>query len=97
MDDKLLLIVEDSFHIQGRGVVLAPLFDSPAPHFRPQQARVRLVSPSGSETVICASIQWTHFTPGGFKVEVLLPAGTQVEAGSRVFAPPTMLKALGVS
>lgn len=87
--DKLLLVVEDSFQISGRGVVVEPPppletlginEHSPVAQVRlVRVAQVRLVRPDATHEVVEATFGWTHFNPGGFRFTCML-VGMKKEA-----------------
>jgi hypothetical protein len=74
---KLMLIVEDSFHLSGRGVIVTPFVspdligNSEGGH----KSKVRLVRPDGAEEFVEATFHWQHFKPGGFHYACYLEKG----------------------
>ena len=85
---ELLLIVEDSFQLTGRGVIIVP-FVSPdlvGTRTHGHKANVRLVRPDGAEEIVEATFYWEHLNPGGFHFTCLLennkkevvPPGTEI-------------------
>ena len=84
--EKLLLVVEESFQITGRGVVAVPETSPEAvgsgEHGHTSQ--VRLVRPDTTEEVAEATFWWEHLNPGGFRFMLMLRGiGTKKEQ-----APP---------
>ena len=77
--EKLLLVVEDSFQLSGRGVAIAPfvspdLFgNSKSGH----KSRVRLTRPDGNEEIVEATFYWEHFKPGGYHYVCYLVNGDE--------------------
>lgn len=97
--EKLLVAVEDSFQVSGRGVVIEPPptpedvgVEPLGPSFRLQMksvrtARVRLVRPDGAVEEVEAQFSWAHFNPGGFQFMCLLPGAKkeQVPPGTQMW------------
>jgi len=83
---ELLLEVEDTFEIAGRGLALAPdlkLQDRPKDSSR----EVVIELPDGSSISSHARLAVEHFRPVGYKLVVYLPelVKEQVPIGSKVF------------
>lgn len=75
--EKLLLIIEDSFQIPGRGTIVSP-FVSPdilGTSKNGHNAKVRLVRPDGTEEIVEATFYWQHFNPGGFHYSCIFENG----------------------
>jgi len=86
---KLLLVVEDSFQISGRGVIVAP-FVSPEILGTSQSGhkqQMRLVRPDGTEEIVEATFYWQHMNPGGFHFSFFLKQGKkeQVPPGTEIW------------
>jgi hypothetical protein len=86
---KLLLVVEDSFQISGRGATVMP-FVSPevlGTSRNVHKEQVRLVRPDGTEEIVEATFYWTHFNPGGYHFSLYLDAGSkeQVPPGTEIW------------
>jgi len=75
--DKLLLIVEDSFQITGRCVIVLPALSPEAVGSDENSgtagigfvrvASVRLVRPDTTEEVVEGTFYWAHFNPQGYR------------------------------
>jgi hypothetical protein len=75
--DKLLLVVEDSFQLSGRGAVTVP-FVSPevlGTNKSGHKQQVKLVRPDGAEEIVEATFYWEHFNPGGFRFTCFIEQG----------------------
>lgn len=86
--EKLLLVVEESFQISGRGVVVTPWPSPEAAALKKSGdvVQVRLVRPDSTSEVVEATFYLAHFNPGGFHFECVLcgmkreqvPPGTEI-------------------
>jgi hypothetical protein len=83
---KLLLTVEDTFQITGRGLVVAPAIESTsrASNF---SGAVTIRPPAGDAFQTHAEFAWTHFRPSGMKLLLTFPGLSKesVPIGSRVY------------
>ena len=89
MADKLLLVVEDSFQLSGRGATVAP-FVSPdllGTNTSGHKSTVRLVRPDGTKEITEATFYWEHFNQGGFHYACFLENGKkeQVPPGTEMW------------
>ncbi len=85
---KLLVVVEDSFQVSGRSVVVVPTpsLEDAGVSKRGDVAQVRLVRPDSTEQDVEATFYLAHFNPGGFRWECMLrgmkkeqvPPGTEM-------------------
>lgn len=67
--DRCLLIVEDSFDLAGRGLVLAPPVGANlAKLLGDRQLEVLLRRPDGNERPLQVHLRWEIFNPGGSKL-----------------------------
>lgn len=94
-DPNLLLVVEDSFDISGRGRVLAPGLPSTTKHVLKKGDPIRLVKPSGeaSETVILGieAVHSRRAEPPQVLFFLTIPRSVtaqEVPRGTRVLANP---------
>jgi len=91
MDEKLLLVVEDSFYLQslGLGLVIFPDVSKLAVKLpkigESISIPVMLKYPDGSVKTVQGHFQFVHFNPGGFKIVCSLgnyakevPRGTEI-------------------
>lgn len=83
---KLLLTVEDTFLISGRGLVVVPDIE-PAAHARNFAGAVTLEPPACVSFETHAEFSWTHFRPSGMKCLLTLPGLSKesVPIGSRIY------------
>ncbi|WP_225209874.1 hypothetical protein [Xanthomonas bonasiae] len=82
-----LLLVQNTFQIPGRGLILAP--DVPfASHFNNFRDTVLVEPPAANPFQIEADFSLTHFHPGGYKIFVTLPnlSKASVPIGSEISA-----------
>jgi hypothetical protein len=82
---KLLLIVEDTFQVTGRGLVVAP--DVPDAIPRADFADIVMIAPKDAPAFNArAEFVWTHFRPGGMKLLLTFPELSKdaVPVGSRI-------------
>lgn len=86
---ELLLEVEDTFEIAGRGLALAPDLGLEA-RTKDSTHEVVIELPDGSSIASMASLTVEHFRPSGYKLVVYLPRlrKEQVPIGSKVFWEP---------
>ena len=95
---KKILEVEETFLLEGRGLVVAPQIPvSQNCVFIPFQAMIELVCPDGTSTTCHASFQLTHsrlYTgESGFRIDISLldvpkqqvPIGTQIYGSDETF------------
>ena len=85
---KLLITLEASFEISGRGVVLVPFIEPEiiGDMKHGDKAQVRLVLPAGSEIMADATFCWEHFNPSGFHFLCTLSSATQpIPKGTEVW------------
>lgn len=83
---KLLLTVEHTFQITGRGLVVAPDID-PALKGSNFTGTVRIQPPAADAFEASAEFSWTHFRPGGMKFLLVFPGLSKesVPIGSRIY------------
>ncbi|WP_447906588.1 hypothetical protein [Stenotrophomonas sepilia] len=83
---ELLLCVEDSFALDGRGLVLVPDVRLP-PSGHPPALAVIVERPNGTRLLADAELRLDHFRPGGYKRIICLPAlnKADVPVGSKVW------------
>jgi len=83
---ELLLEVEGTFEITGRGLALAPDLKRQA-RSKDSIHEVVVERPDGSSVPSQARLAVEHFRPGGYKLVVYLPQlrKEQVPIGSKVF------------
>jgi hypothetical protein len=83
---ELLLEVEDTFDIAGRGLALAPDLQLGA-QSKDSTYEVVVERPDGSSIPAQARLAVEHFRPTGYKLVVYLPRlrKEQVPVGSKVF------------
>lgn len=83
---KLLLTVEDTFLISGRGLVVVPDIE-PAAQATNFTGAVTIEPPAGVAFETNAEFSWTHFRPGGMKCLLTLPGVSKeaVPIGSRIY------------
>ncbi|MGA7439019.1 MAG: hypothetical protein WBW32_12935 [Luteibacter sp.] len=86
---ELLLKVENSFEIAGRGLALTPDLGL-RPWAKDVTQEVVIELPDGSSTTSFARVAIEHFRPTGYRIVVYLPAlrREEVPIGSKVFWRP---------
>lgn len=98
-----LLLVEDSFVIVGRGVVLIPDFSVPEGGWESRREQVQLETADGSRREVAAQINLTHFSLADPQatcdqkyrvVVVLLNTLDKIPKGTRVYASEDLCKVL---
>lgn len=101
----LLMTVQESFVLQRGVTVLTPTFRHPASGWRHRVERVLLVSPSGQERTVEASIESQHFLlqdplesdARSWQIVISLLCQSRVEPGTRILASPRLVEELGSS
>ena len=86
MSDELLLVVEDSFEITTRGLVVLPPMEPSFPVATSRDLVVR-VEHEGTTRTLEAVLSEEHFRPQGFRLVLRFPTATKedVPIGARVY------------
>jgi len=87
VSDELLLVVEASFVVTKRGLVVMPPIETSRSPSTISRAIVARVEHEGTTRVIEAVISLEHFYPQGFRLVLRFPTATKddVPIGARVF------------
>ncbi|WP_146180227.1 hypothetical protein [Opitutus sp. ER46] len=100
----LLLTIQDTFDIAGRGLVLLPDFSVPFGGWQNRTDTVSIVAPNGSTVDADAALNLTHFVPidksmppdRRWRVVMMLPnvERSAVPVGSEIFGSAELARAI---